>query len=192
MKLLNMMKYKERDINKRVTIQQYPQQTSTKNFACQKRKRLRTAFLIFFSLFFESSSTKSTKSTIECIIVKPNLNDIRMKKIELIQSIKQQDPILANAVSKMVDYIQDKWTAPYPSREQTEAVNDYLRSVHADGNGAMNEATIVHRKIATQKITINAIRVLDHDQLDRLQNVLNHIAADKEYYMPEKKYGMCR
>ena len=93
-----MMKYKERDINKRVTIQQYPQQTSTKNFACQKRKRLRTAFLIFFSLFFESSSTKSTKSTIECIIVKPNLNDIRMKKIELIQSIKQQDPILANAV----------------------------------------------------------------------------------------------
>ena len=56
----------------------------------------------------------------------------------------------------------------------------------------MNEATIVHRKIATQKITINAIRVLDHDQLDRLQNVLNHIAADKEYYMPEKKYGMCR
>lgn len=32
-----------------------------------------------------------------------------MKKIELIQSIKQQDPILANAVSKMVDYIQDKW-----------------------------------------------------------------------------------
>lgn len=115
-----------------------------------------------------------------------------MKKIELIQSIKQQDPILANAVSKMVDYIQDKWTAPYPSREQTEAVNDYLRSVHADGNGAMNEATIVHRKIATQKITINAIRVLDHDQLDRLQNVLNHIVADKEYYMPEKKYGMCR
>ena len=31
-----------------------------------------------------------------------------MKKIELIQSIKQQDLILANAVSKMVDYIQDK------------------------------------------------------------------------------------
>ncbi|MEO4909161.1 hypothetical protein ABHZ71_25720 [Bacteroides thetaiotaomicron] len=29
-----------------------------------------------------------------------------MKKIELIQSIKQQDLILANAVSKMVDYIQ--------------------------------------------------------------------------------------
>ena len=62
-----------------------------------------------------------------------------MKKIELIQSIKQQDLILANAVSKMVDYIQDKWAAPYPSKEQTEAVNDYLRSVHANGDGTMNE-----------------------------------------------------
>ena len=97
-----------------------------------------------------------------------------MKKIELIQSIKQQDLILANAVSKMVDYIQDKWAAPYPS------------------DGTMNETAIAHRKIATQKITINAIRVLDHEQLDRLQDVLNHIAADKEYYMPEKKYSMCR
>ena len=128
----------------------------------------------------------------EEIIVKPNLNDICMKKIELIQSIKQQDLILANAVSKMVDYIQDKWAAPYPSKEQTEAVNDYLRSVHANGDGTMNETAIAHRKIATQKITINAIRVLDHEQLDRLQDVLNHIAADKEYYMPEKKYSMCR
>ncbi len=95
-----------------------------------------------------------------------------MKKIELIQSIKQQDLILANAVSKMVDYIQDKWAAPYPSKEQTEAVNDYLRSVHANGDGTMNETAIAHRKIATQKITINAIRVLDHEQLDRLQDAL--------------------
>lgn len=54
----------------------------------------------------------------------------------------------------------------------------------------MNESTIAHRKIATQKITINAIRVLDHDRLDRLQNVLNHIAADREYYMPERGYGL--
>lgn len=115
-----------------------------------------------------------------------------MKKIELIQSIKQQDPILANAASKMVDYIQDKWAAPYPSKEQTEAVNDYLRSVHADGDGTMNGTAIAYRKIAVQKITINAIRVLNHEQLDRLQDVLNHIATDKEYYMPKKKYGMCR
>lgn len=114
-----------------------------------------------------------------------------MRKIELIQSIKRQDPILANAVSKMVDYIQDKWAAPYPTKEQTEAVNDYLRSVYADGDGTMNETTIAYRKIATQKITINAIRVLDYEQLNRLQDVLNHIATDKEYYMTEKKYGMC-
>ena len=115
-----------------------------------------------------------------------------MKKIELIQSIKQQDLILANAVSKMVDYIQDKWAAPYPSKEQTEAVNAYLRSVHADGDGTMSESNIAHRRIATQKITINAIRGLDHDQRDRLQDVLNYIAADREYHMPEHGYGMGR
>ena len=102
-----------------------------------------------------------------------------MKKEDLIASIAQRDPILANAVSKMTDYIQDKWAAPYPTKEQTEAVNDYLRSVHADGDGTMNETAIAYRKIATQKITINAIRLLDHEQLDRLQDVLNHIAADK-------------
>lgn len=115
-----------------------------------------------------------------------------MKKIELMQSITQQDPILANAVSGMVDYIQDKWAAPYPSKEQTDKVNAYLRSVHADGDGAMNETNIEHRRIATQRITINAIRVLDSEQLDRLQDVLNRIAADREYYMPERGYGLGR
>ena len=115
-----------------------------------------------------------------------------MKTEDLTAAIARHVPLLADAVGKMVAYIQDRWAAPYPSKEQTEAVNDYLRSVHADGNGAMNEATIVHRKIATQKITINAIRVLDHDQLDRLQDVLNYIAADREYHMPEHGYGMGR
>mgnify|MGYP000774985780 CR=1 FL=1 len=45
----------------------------------------------------------------------------------------------------------------------------------------MNEAAIAHPKIATQKIAINAIRVHDHDQLERLQDVQNRIAADKLY-----------
>lgn len=115
-----------------------------------------------------------------------------MKKEDLIPAIAQRDPVLANAVSKMVDYIQDKWAAPYPSKEQTEAVNAYLRSVHADGDGMMSETNIEHRRIATQKITINTIRVLDPNQLDRLQNVLNRIAADREYYMPERGYGLGR
>ena len=115
-----------------------------------------------------------------------------MNKDTLIAIITNQDPKLAQAVSKMVDYIQDRWAAPYPSKEQTEAVNAYLRSVHADGDGAMNETNIEHRRIATQQITINAIRVLDHDQLDRLQDVLNRIAADREYYMPERGYGLGR
>ena len=114
-----------------------------------------------------------------------------MRKEDLIPVIARHDPILADAVSRMVDYIQDRWAAPYPSKEQTEAVNAYLRSIHADG-GTMSETDIAHRRIATQKITINAIRVLDHDQLDRLQDVLNHIAAEREYHMPEHGYGMGR
>lgn len=115
-----------------------------------------------------------------------------MKKEDLIPIIAQHNPLLANAVDKMTDYIQDKWAAPYPSKEQTDAVNAYLRSVHADGDGTMSESNIAHRRIATQKITINAIRVLDHDQLNRLQDVLNRIAADREYHMPEQRYGMGR
>ena len=110
-----------------------------------------------------------------------------MKKEDLIPIIAQRNPLLADAVGKMVGYIQDRWAAPYPSKEQTEAVNAYLRSVHADGDGTMSENNIAHRRIATQKITINAIRVLDHDQLDRLQDVLN-----REYHMPEHGYGMGR
>ena len=60
-----------------------------------------------------------------------------MKKEDLIPIIAQHNPLLANAVDKMTDYIQDKWAAPYPSKEQPEAVNAYLRSVHADGDGTM-------------------------------------------------------
>lgn len=92
----------------------------------------------------------------------------------------------------MIDYIQDRWEAPYPTKEQTEAVNAYLHSVYAYGNGTMSETNIAHRKIAMQKITINVIRVLDHEQLDHLQGVLNHIAEDKEYYMSEQGYGLGR
>ena len=120
------------------------------------------------------------------------LNDIHMKTENLTAAIARHDPLLADAVGKMVGYIQDRWAAPYPTKEQTDAVNAYLRSVHADGDGTMSENNIAHRRIATQKITISAIRVLDHNQLDRLQDVLNHIAADREYYMPEQGYGMGR
>ncbi len=115
-----------------------------------------------------------------------------MKTEDLTDIIAQRDPFLANAVSQMVGYIQDRWATPYPTKEQTEAVNAYLRSVHADGDGTMSETNIAHRKIASQEITINSIRVLDHDQLDRLQDVLNHIAEDREYYMAERGYNLGR
>lgn len=115
-----------------------------------------------------------------------------MKKEELIKQLQEREPLLANAVSHMVAYIQDRFSAAYPSKEQTEAVNDYLKSIYADGDGSMSERNCEHRRIASQSITIAAIRVLDDRQLDRLQNVLDHIAYDKEYYMPERRCGMHR
>ena len=115
-----------------------------------------------------------------------------MRKEELIKQLQECAPLLANVVSHMVEYIQDRCPAAYPSKEQTEAVNDYLHSVHADGDGSMSEKNCEHRRIASQNITIAAIRILDSRQLDRLQNVLDHIAYDREYYMPERGCGMHR
>lgn len=115
-----------------------------------------------------------------------------MRKEELIKQLQKRDPLLANAVSQMVEYVQDRCPAAYPSKTQTEAVNVYLHAVGADGNGMMSETNCEHRRIASQTITINAIRVLDSRQLDRLQNVLDHITYDKEYHLPERNYGMGR
>lgn len=115
-----------------------------------------------------------------------------MRKEELIKQLQNREPLLANAVSHMVEYIQDRYPAAYPSKAQTEAVNDYLRSVYADGDGSMSERNREHRRIASQNITITAIRVLDSRQLDRLQDVLDHIAYDREYYMPERGHEMHR
>ena len=115
-----------------------------------------------------------------------------MRKEELIKQLQNREPLLANAVSHMVEYIQDRYPAAYPSKAQTEAVNDYLRSVYADGDGSMSERNREHRRIASQNITIAAIRVLDSRQLDRLQDVLDHIAYDREYYMLERGHGMHR
>ena len=115
-----------------------------------------------------------------------------MRKEELVKILAEQNPILANAVSHMVDYIRDPYPAAYPSREQTEAVNDYLHSVHADGDGSMSETNCEHRRIASMYITQSAIRVLDHQELDRLQDLLDHIAYDKEYYIPERTTGFRR
>ena len=115
-----------------------------------------------------------------------------MRQEELIKQLQNREPLLANAVSHMVEYIQDRYPAAYPSKAQTEAVNDYLRSVYADGDGSMSERNREHRRIASQNITIAAIRVLDSRQLDRLQDVLDHIAYDREYYMPERGHEMHR
>lgn len=113
-----------------------------------------------------------------------------MRKEELIKQLQERDSLLANAASHMVTYVQDRYPSTFPSKEQTEAVNNYLHSVHADGDGSMSEANCEHRRIASQRITIASIRILDTEQQDRLQDILDHIAYDKEYYMPERGQGM--
>lgn len=128
---------------------------------------------------------------IKTLGTRDNINH-NMRKEELIKQLKERAPLLANAVSHMVTYVQDRYPSTFPSKEQTEAVNNYLRSVHADGDGSTSERNCEHRRIASQKITIAAIPVLDNYQLDKLQNVLDHIAYDKEYYMPDRGYGMHR
>jgi hypothetical protein len=83
-----------------------------------------------------------------------------MRKEELIKQLQERAPLLANAVSHMVTYVQDRYPSTFPSKEQTEAVNNYLRSVHADGDGSTSERNCEHRRIASQNITIAAIRIL--------------------------------
>ena len=109
---------------------------------------------------------------------------------ELIERISEREPLLAKAVSHMVAYVQDRYPSTFPSKEQTMAVNEYRHSIHADGDGSMSETNCEHRRIASQRITIAAIRVLDTEQQNRLQDILDHIAYDKEYYMPERGRGM--
>lgn len=41
-----------------------------------------------------------------------------------------------------------------------------------------------------QPITIAAIRVLDSWEQGRLQDVPDHIAYDRDYYMPERRQGL--
>ena len=96
-----------------------------------------------------------------------------MRTEELIERISKHEPLLAKAVSHMVAYVQDRYPSTFPSKEQTMAVNEYLHSVHADGDGSMSEANCEHRRIASQRITIAAIRILDTEQQDRLQDILD-------------------
>ena len=45
-----------------------------------------------------------------------------MKKDELISIIRERNPLLADAVSHMVDYVTDKYPAAYPNKEQTGSI----------------------------------------------------------------------
>ena len=74
-----------------------------------------------------------------------------MKKEELIKLIQKYEPLLANAVSHMVEYIQDNYSAAYPSKVQTEAVNDFcgvfmLTEMAVCQKEIVNTAVSLHRK----------------------------------------------
>ena len=60
-----------------------------------------------------------------------------MRTEELIERISKHEPLVAKAVSHMVAYVQDRYPSTFPSKEQTMAVNEYLHSVHADGDGSI-------------------------------------------------------
>ena len=75
-----------------------------------------------------------------------------MRKEELIKQLQERAPLLANAVSHMVTYVQDRYPSTFPSKEQTEAVNNYLRSAmpmetEVHQNGIVNTAVSLHRTL---------------------------------------------
>lgn len=74
------------------------------------------------------------------------------------ESVRQHNPLLAEAVDGMIDYVTERCPAAYPSRKQTEAVNAYLKSVHADGDGSMSTRNCEHRRIASMKSRYTASR----------------------------------
>ena len=114
-----------------------------------------------------------------------------MKKELLLSIIADRDPIESAAVGAMIDFVTDNWSGTFPTKEQTTAVNAYLRQIptceHSD-----TETNCEHRRIASQRLTIDAINVLDKAQLDRMQNVLDKIAYDEDYYMAERNRGLGR
>lgn len=110
-----------------------------------------------------------------------------MKLNELTTIIAQRDPLMANAVSMMAGYIMERTPSAYPSKEQTDAVYVYINSVFGKDSDVISERNCERRRITTMQIPINAIQALDHDLLNRLQNALDHIAYDKDYFMPEQQ-----
>ena len=79
----------------------------------------------------------------------------------------------------MAVYVQDRFPAAFPSKEQTEAVNSYLDSICKPKHEPMTEIECEHRRLASHKITIAAICVLDRSEQERLQDVLDHISYDR-------------
>lgn len=93
-------------------IQQHPQQISTENLAYQKRISVADNAVgckaSSFSSLFLYSAQRIQQNQHGVNNRETKLNDIHMKTENLTAAIARHDPLLADAVGKMVGYIQDR------------------------------------------------------------------------------------
>ena len=97
-----------------------------------------------------------------------------------------QEALEERATKAMIDYVTDRWAGAFPSKEQTDAVNDYLATIPTCDR-TDTWLNCEHRRIAAQRLVFGAINVLEDYQIERMKEVLDHIAYDKEYHMPQNR-----
>ena len=83
--------------------------------------------------------------------IRDNINH-NMRKEKLIKQLQERAPLLANAVSHMVTYVQDRYPSTFPSKEQTETVNitcevSMSMETEVHQNGIVNTAVSLHRTL---------------------------------------------
>jgi hypothetical protein len=109
-----------------------------------------------------------------------------MKKENSTQIIEERKRLLTNAINMMAEYVRDPFPNAYPSKEQTEAVNAYLDSLFTSKHDPMMPYESERRRISSMNIIIAAIYSCSGSELARMQEVLEQIAYNRDYYMPEK------
>jgi len=59
-----------------------------------------------------------------------------------------------------------------------DSFNDYFAAISSPNARTSDEATIGHRQLLAQKVAIDCIHALDHQQLQKLDEVLEDIAMN--------------
>ena len=108
-----------------------------------------------------------------------------MRKKELIKQLQNREPLLANAVSHMVEYI---YSRPLPcgiSKQSTDQSCERLSAERLCRWG---------RQHVREEPRTSTYRFAEHHYCRHpcIQDVLDHIAYDREYYMPERGHEMHR